>query len=108
MTANWDTPEVKFTLYGETATLNATLPTADGGMDTGDRLSFSIEFPVAEWAGSPNYAGQNDVEYAYNTATGDTDDATSFAYGPSGVAIGAFASSSLGADRLKRVAEIAG
>jgi hypothetical protein len=44
--------------------------------------------PVSEWAGAPNYAGSNDVEYAYNTGTWDATDTTSFGYGPNGQILG--------------------
>lgn len=49
-----------------------------------------IVVPIAEWAGSGTFVGQNDVEYAWNSATADSDDTTSFAYGPVGASIGSF------------------
>lgn len=64
-----------------------------------DIINFSIRFPVAQWAGAPNYAGSNDVEYAYNSGTWDAADTTSFAYGPGGASI----SGALTAARKKTV-----
>lgn len=55
--------------------------------------------PIAEWAGTSNYSGQNNVEYAYNTGTWDAADSTSFGYGPAGGSI----TGALTAARVKRV-----
>lgn len=103
MTPKIDGSDVTFTLYNEAGSLNATLPAGDGGFDSGDRLSFTLEFYVSEWSGSANYAGQNDVEYAYNDDTTISDNSSAFAYGPSGVSIGSFTSNVTGNDTLKRV-----
>lgn len=55
---------------------------------TSDR-SFYLELavPIAEWAGAPNYAGQNDVEYASVGGTWDAASSTTV-YGPAGSAMG--------------------
>ena len=57
------------------------------------RASFSITVPIAEWAGAPNYAGSNDVEYAFNSSSSTSTDTTSFGYGNTGVSIASFAPS---------------
>jgi len=50
-----------------------------------DVISVNFAVPIAEWAGAPNFAGQNDVEYGFNTqSTINTNDTTSFGYGPQG------------------------
>lgn len=66
---------------------------------SGDRVHLRARVPINEWStsGTVNVA-QNDVEYAYNSATADSSDTTSFAYGPVGVAIGSYT-----AARAKRV-----
>ncbi len=64
--------------------------------------SFGIRFtvPINEWAGSGTVnVVQNDIQYAYNSATANSSDTTSFAYGPAGVAFGAYTTSI----RAKRV-----
>lgn len=57
---------------------------------------------IDQLAGAPNYAGQNDVEYAYNTAgttaAGSIGAVGSTAYGPAGVAIGNIDSTSASND----------
>jgi hypothetical protein len=87
MTPKIDGGDVTFSIYNEAGSLNATLPVGAGGFDTGDRLSFSLEFYVSEWAGAPNYAGQNDVEYASVGGTWNADSTTTV-YGPGGFAMG--------------------
>jgi hypothetical protein len=70
-----------------------------GSLNVARDMDIQGEFivPIAEWAGAPNYAGQNDVEYVYNTGASTTaDDTSSFAYGPSGTAILAFTSNATG------------
>jgi hypothetical protein len=63
--------------------------------DAAQEVSLLATIPIAEWAGAPNYAGRNEVEYAYNTsgttAAGGSD-TTAFGYGPVGAVIGAIAS----------------
>jgi hypothetical protein len=56
---------------------------------SGDIVSFEVDIPIAEWAGSGTVnLAQNDVEYAYNTSTSTTtSDTTSFGYGPQGALI---------------------
>jgi len=70
---------------------------------SGDYLRFEVELPIAEWAGAPNYAGSNDVEYASNDSTTDADNTTTFVYGPVGSLIPTIASTVTGTARLKRV-----
>jgi hypothetical protein len=56
--------------------------------------------PIAEWAGAPNYAGQNDVEYASNNGTWAADNTgATTVYGPAGVAMGG----AIGAWRSKTI-----
>jgi hypothetical protein len=66
-----------------------------------DILNVTFEVPIAEWAGNGtvNLGPGAQVEYVWNSSTADSSDTTSFAYGPSGVAIGAFTT----ANRNKRV-----
>lgn len=65
----------------------------------GDYVNVEWKVPVSEFAGSATVnVVQNDVEYAYNSATADSSDTTSFAYGPVGVVIGSYT-----AARAKRV-----
>jgi len=69
------------------AAVNATVPFtwSAAGVDS-LRIEYSVA--VSEWAGSGTLnVAQNDVEYASNSTTADTDDTTSFAYGPSGSAL---------------------
>lgn len=56
-------------------------------------VSFDVMLPVSEWTGSGTLStGQNDVEFAFNTDTSNSDNLTAFGYGyqgtpfPSGVA----------------------
>jgi hypothetical protein len=57
--------------------------------DIPQRISLLATIPIAEWAGAPNYAGQNDVEYVYSAGTWATGSTSSsdFRYGPSGAAM---------------------
>lgn len=65
-----------------------------------DAVYLKWSVPIAEWAGSGTVnVVQNDVEYAFNTATADSSDTTSFGYGPSGVIFGSYTT----ATRNKRV-----
>lgn len=61
---------------------------------SGDEVIVQCFLPIAEWAGSGTInVAQNDVEYAWNSnTTANTDDSTSFGYGPSGVAFAAHTS----------------
>lgn len=71
-----------------------------------DRLSVQVSVPIAQWAGSPNYAGQNDVVYVAVNSTWDADDTSvaSLVYGQTGVQTGG----ALTASRTKRVRGPAG
>lgn len=66
---------------------------------SGDAITIRVAVPISQWAGATNYAGQNDVEYAYNTGTWDSTDSTSFGYGPAGGTI----SGALSTNRSKTV-----
>lgn len=56
-----------------------------------DGISVDFTVPISQWAGSGTVnLAQNDVEYAWNSSTADSDDTTSFAYGPVGASIGSF------------------
>jgi hypothetical protein len=77
MTPKIDGGDVTFSLYNEAGSLNATLPAGGGGFDSGDRLSFSLEFAVSEWAGAPNYAGSNVTNWY-------SDDGSADVFGPLG------------------------
>jgi hypothetical protein len=51
------------------------------------RYSFNATVPISEWSGSGTVnLAQNDVEYASNSNTADSDNAAAFAYGPDGSA----------------------
>ena len=68
--------------------------------------SFSMDFtvPITEFAGAPNYAGQNDVEYSWNSSgitAANTSNTIAFAYGPGGAAIGSIASTTNGATEMR-------
>lgn len=66
----------------------AYLTTADANNTNIQVLDGEIVFPVAAWIGSGTVnLGENDVEYAYNTAVSNASDSTSFAYGPAGGAL---------------------
>ncbi len=56
-----------------------------------DPVAFVFEIPIAEWAGSGvlNLA-ENAVEYAFNTDLTNSNDLTSFGYGPQGTQFGNF------------------
>lgn len=58
----------------------------------GDTLVARLTVPVAEWAGQGAInLGAGRVEYAFNSSTSTSNDTTSFAYGPEGKTIEAFA-----------------
>jgi hypothetical protein len=58
-----------------------------GEFDNGDFLIYDLKLKVSEWAGSSAGLDNSRVEYAYNSDTANSDDTTSFAYGPEGAAI---------------------
>jgi hypothetical protein len=67
---------------------------------SGDQVVWEAVLPIAEWAGSGTVnVAQNDVEYASNSSTADSDDTTSFSYGPAGSTV----PSTLTSARRKRV-----
>lgn len=84
-----DGSEVKFAVDANATALSNTVPSADGGMDSADRLSFKFSYPVAEWAGSGTVnLAQNTPEFCYNSSTSTSaNDTSSFAYGPAGAQI---------------------
>jgi hypothetical protein len=90
-----DADEVQLVGYNNGALWNATQPFT---WASGDKLSVIFTVPIAEWAGAPNYAGQNDVEYASVGGTWDAASSTTV-YGPSGVQMGG----ALTAQRIKTV-----
>jgi len=70
-------------LYNNAADVSNTVPFT---FATGDTVSVWYSVPIAEWAGSGtvNIGPGAQVEYAYNSSSSDSDDTTSFAYGPQG------------------------
>jgi len=60
-------------------------------------VEFSV--PIAQWAGSSVNVSNSVVEYVSNNGTWDSDNSTSFSYGPAGQAMGG----TLSSDRIKRV-----
>jgi len=98
-----------FRIDGTAVQLGASDPAADGGFDSGDRLTFNATFPIAEWAGSGTVnVAQNDVEWAFSTNTvttagnTQTDDGL-YGYGPIGTQFVAIDSVTLGSITRKRV-----
>jgi hypothetical protein len=90
---------VQFTTDDGDGPISTTLPIASGGFDNTDRLSFSIEFPVSEWAGSgTTNLAQNGEDFLYTSGTWDADSSTT-GYGPAGIAMGG----SLSANRTKTI-----
>jgi hypothetical protein len=76
-----NTSTIKFTVSGSLTTLNR------NSIDSGDSIAFQALLPIAEWAGSGTVQlAQNDVEFASNSNTADSDNAAAFAYGPDGSA----------------------
>jgi len=65
---------------------------------SGDRITLQFSVPVVGYK-TTTVLTDSRVEYAYNSATADSDDTSSFAYGSDGVAIGSFTT----AERTKRV-----
>jgi len=56
-------------------------------------MRFSV--PISQWAGAPNFAGQNDVEYSFNNSATTATNTTAFGYGPQGFATQSFAPSGI-------------
>lgn len=80
--------------------INATTPIIFG---SADNVSLRAILPISQWAGSGTVQlAQNDVEYASNSSSTDADNTASFAYGPAGSA-GVLGTTSLTAQRAKRV-----
>ena len=75
---------------------NATVPRT--WSSTINELYADFSVPIAEWAGSPNYAGTNDIEYAAEESTWAASGSTTV-YGPQGSAMGG----ALGASRTKTI-----
>lgn len=75
--------------YALTNTLSSALDGSD--VATADVMSVSFYFPASQLigAGTVNLA-QNDVEYAFNSSTTDSNDTTSFGYGPGGTVFGSY------------------
>ena len=86
--------QLTMTYGGEPGETNGGLltDTAPFTWANGDIVNYWFDVPIAEWAGSGTVnLTQNDVEYAYNSSATASNDTTSFGYGPSGMAIQAFA-----------------
>lgn len=67
------------------AEISATVPLT---IASGDEIDLEFSVPIAEWAGSGTVnLGQNDVEYASNSSTSNSNDTSSFAYGPAGSSV---------------------
>jgi hypothetical protein len=83
-------------LYFEYMSGGANSALTVGNVANGDVILIDLEVKIAQWAGAPNYAGQNDVEFLSNSSTSASDDSTTFAYGqagsqlPNGTAAGLF------------------
>lgn len=59
--------------------------TAPFSMATGDTIWVEVpSLPIAEWAGSSVWLSSAKAEYASNSSVTDSNDTTSFVYGPSG------------------------
>jgi hypothetical protein len=98
-TPSYNGSTCRFALDGS-ANLDNVNPTADGGFDNGDRLTFEVRYPVAEWAGNGtvNLGAGAQVEYASTSGTWDAASSTTV-YGPAGQIMGG----ALTADRVKTV-----
>jgi hypothetical protein len=82
-------------LYFGLNTASGSIVTAQGSgyFNSGQPVTIVFDVPIAQWAGSGTVnVVQNDCEYVYNTSTADSNDTTSFGYGPAGVAIGSYTS----------------
>jgi hypothetical protein len=97
---NGSTSQIVHVSYVSTTTFGfikpATASTLLAGTDiaSGYQTSFSFTVPIAEWAGAGTVnVAQNDAQYAWNSSTSTSNDTASFAYGPGGAAIQAFAPS---------------
>lgn len=85
-------------MYASATTVNfgngaALLVGTSMAASAGTEIRFTV--PINEFAGAPNFAGQNDVEYGFNTSgitAAGTSNTTAFGYGPAGAAIGSIAS----------------
>lgn len=68
------------------------------GVSANWRMTFEVRVPIANWDSNTQLTGSR-VEYAFNSNTSDSDDLTSFNYGPVGQLIGSYTT----AERTKRV-----
>ena len=66
---------------------------------SGDKFSINFTVPISEWQSNTQMAARAVEEYASNSSTSDTDDTTSFVYGPAGSPL----VGNLTATRTKRV-----
>lgn len=76
--------------YNDTAAAASPLTRQNGNniFGTAQYVTLYFELPVNEWAGSQNYAGQNDIIYASNSAMGNADATTATTVlGPQGTAL---------------------
>lgn len=72
------------------------------------QVKFNAIIPIAEWAGSGTFAGQNNVEYAFSAATDTTAGAvnsssSNFRYGPSGAQFNSIASTTANSSTIYHV-----
>ena len=68
-------------------------PILGSALSSPQEIFFTAIIPIAEWAGSGTVnLGAGSVEYAYNSSTANSNDTSSFAYGPSGVVFGSYTS----------------
>lgn len=81
---------------GAQTAVNATAPITFGA---GDSVNFQCSVPIVGYSSNVTMADRAVEEYAWNSATADSSDTTSFAYGPSGVNIGSYST----AERTKRI-----
>ncbi len=75
------------------ASLAYTKTNANNLIATGDVVEVQFSVPVTSWSSNVTLADRAVEEYAYNTATADSSDTTSFGNGAGGVAFGSFTAS---------------
>ena len=91
---------VKFSYDDYTSAVNPFVARLGNGIAaTGDTIAVSFQVPIANWSSNTTMAERAVEEYAYNTATADSNDNYSFGYGSAGVQFGSFST----ATRTKRV-----
>lgn len=99
--AAFDSTGLRMFFHNEVTSANTIDAITDAVLGLSDatiRYTFFARVPIVNWDSSIQLASST-VEYAYNTATADSDDLVSFGYGPGGVAIGSYTT----AERTKRI-----